>query len=452
MKRLVNLILLGLLMFAITGVYSQNKRSLNNYREPSKDGLNVFESPKDTAVVRAYEGVKVRVGGSSALQFQALDHENGRPAESTIGPGSPWFSDDGNGGNANLPLKEIGSNFNLATANLDLDVTLGDGLRMHLRTYLSSRHHPEPYVKGGYLQIDNLNWIGEGTLADVMKYVTVKLGHMEVNYGDMHFRRSDNSSALYNPFVGNTILDAFTTEVAGEVYYRRDGWIVMVGLTNGKLNQSVENPGATSPSFVGKLGYDKQLTSDFRFRLTGSIYNTTQTSRSWLYNGDRAGSRYYLVMGDPTKSAKDDFTTGRFNPGFNHQMTAVMFNPFLKYKGFEFFGVVELISGRSTPQKTLNGMDQQRNWTHIMAEALYRFGNNENFYLGARYNTASGEDPRSFNDVTLNRFNIGGGVFFTKNVLAKIEYVNQTYDGFDPGNRLNEGKFNGLMIETVISF
>lgn len=447
MKYLLKQLLLFSLMFSLFSVYAQDKRSLNNYREPSKDGLNVFESPKDTAVVKAFEGVKVRIGGSSALQFQALDHENGRPAENTIGPESPWFSDDGEGGNANLPLKEIGSNFNLATANLDLDVTLGDGLRMHLRTYLSSRHHPEPYVKGGYLQVDNLNWIGEGTLEELMEDVTVKIGHMEVNYGDMHFRRSDNSSALYNPFVGNTILDAFTTEVAGEIYYRKNGWIVMVGLTNGKLNQAVDNPETTSPSFVGKLGYDKQVSDDLRFRLTGSVYNATHTRRSYLYNGDRTGSRYYLVLGDPTKSAKDDFKTGRFDPGFNHQMTAIMFNPFIKYQGFEFFGIVELVSGRSTPEKI-----NERNWTQLMAEALYRFGNNENFYIAARYNTANGEDPRTLNDITIDRINVGGGVFFTKNVLAKLEYVNQTYDGFDPGNRFNEGKFNGVVVETVISF
>ena len=123
-----------------------------------------------------------------------------------------------------------------------------------------------------------------------------------------------------------------------------------------------------------------------------------------------------------------------------------MFNPFVKYKGLEFFGVAEFVSGRSQ-QANIN----ERNWTHIMAEVVYRFGNTENFYLGARYNTASGEDV-GLNDVTIDRYNIGGGVFFTKNVLAKIEYVNQTYDGFPVGNRLFEGEFNGFMIETVIQF
>ena len=56
----------------------------------------------------------------------------------------------------------------------------------------------------------------------------VRVGHMEINYGDAHFRRSDNGNAIYNPFVGNYIMDAFTTEIGGEVYLKtgerhRDG-------------------------------------------------------------------------------------------------------------------------------------------------------------------------------------------------------------------------------------
>jgi hypothetical protein len=148
-----------------------------------------------------------------------------------------------------VDLIEIGDNFNLATANLDLDVALADGVRMHLRTYLSSRHHPETYVKGGYMQIDNFNFISEGFLAETMKYVTIKFGHMQNNYGDAHFRRTDNAMALYNPFVGNYIMDSFTTEVGGEVYYQRNGFFGMVGVSNGKLNQSGKHNPKTSPSF-----------------------------------------------------------------------------------------------------------------------------------------------------------------------------------------------------------
>ncbi|UGU14658.1 porin family protein [Sinomicrobium kalidii] len=421
MKKTITIVLFALLCTFSISVRAQH-RNPDNYRSPDKNGINVFESPKDT--VSTFDGVRVRIGGSSTLQFQALDHSN----------------------NGNVALKEIGDNFNLATANLDLDVALFDGVRMHLRTYLSSRHHPEPYVKGGYFQIDRLDFINPGFLEDVMKYVTVKIGHMESNYGDAHFRRSDNAQAIYNPFVGNYIMDAFTTEVGAEVYYRRDGFISMLGVTNGKLNQAVDNPEKTSPSFLAKLGYDKQVQDDLRLRLTGSLYHTAHSSRTYLYGGDRAGSRYYFVMENEEATSKGNFTSGRYDPGLNSELTAVMINPFVKYNGLEFFGMYERSSGKAP------GEADTRVWNQYGAELLYRFGGSEKFYVGGRYNLVSGEETVTYNDVDITRYQLGAGWFMTKNILAKLEYVNQTYDGFDTTSILNDGKFNGLMVEAVISF
>ncbi|MDI3521446.1 MAG: hypothetical protein PWQ17_1186 [Anaerophaga sp.] len=421
MKKQFLYLAVTLLIIPEVNLSAQGSRDLNNYRFPDKRGVSEFEAPKDTT--DDFDGLKVRIGGASTLQFQALDHEN----------------------SGNADLIEIGNNFNLATANLDLDVELYDGVRMHLRTYLSSRHHTAPYVKGGYFQIDKLDFVREGFMENLMQYVTIRVGHMENNYGDAHFRRSDNAQALFNPFVGNLIMDGFTTEVGGEVYYRKNGFIGMVGLTNGKLNQSVTYPGETKPSFLAKLGYDNYLNDDFRLRLTGSVYTTAESAETYLYSGDRAGSRYYFVMEDPDATSSGNFRSGRWNPGFSNELTALMFNPFVKYKGLEFFGVIEQAKGKADAEES------DRKFNQYSAELLYRFGNNENFYLGTRYNTVSGETING-EDVDINRLQLGGGWFMTKNILAKAEYVSQTYDGFATDNILHEGEFNGLMLEAVISF
>jgi hypothetical protein len=397
------------------------KRDLDNYRQPDQRGVNVFESPKDS--VLSFDGVQVRIGGSSTLQFQAVDHENSGAVE----------------------LIEIGDNFNLATANLDLDVVLAKGIRMHLRTYLSSRHHPEPYVKGGYFQIDNLDFISPGFMDEAMKYLTIKVGHMENNYGDAHFRRTDNAQAIHNPFVGNLIMDAFTTEVGGEVYFRKNGFLGMFGLTNGKLNQAVNNPGTTGASILAKLGYDAQLNNDLRLRLTGSMYSTGKSGSVYLYNADRSGSRYYLVMEEVGSTTAANFRSGRYNPGFSNEITAFMINPFVKYKGLEFFGTFEHAKGKT------NAETEDRSATQLAGELVYRFGEKENFFLGARYNTVDSEEL-SGDDITLDRFQLGAGLFLTKNILAKIEYVNQQYDGYAPTSIFNDGQFKGVLLEAAISF
>ncbi|WOD42486.1 hypothetical protein [Hwangdonia lutea] len=401
---------------------SAQKRNLDNFRQPDKNGINVFEAPKDS--ITTFDGVKVRIGGSSTLQYQDISHEN----------------------SGAVPLKEIGGNFNLATANLDLDVVLYDGVRMHLRTYLSSRHHPEPYVKGGYFQIDKLDFISEGFLSGFMKHATIKVGHMENNYGDAHFRRSDNAQAIYNPFVGNLIMDAFTTEVGAELYYQCDsGFLGMVGFTNGKLNQAVDNPGTGGASFLAKLGYDKQFNDDFRFRFTGSLYNTGAVRTSYLYSADRAGSRYYLVLEDEDASTKGNFRSGRYNPNLRNKITAIMFNPFLKYQGLEFFGTIETAKGKADSET------EERTAKQFAGELIYRFGSTENFYLGTRYNKVDAEEANG-DDVEISRFQLGAGWFMTNNILLKLEYVSQKHDGYNTASIFDEGKFNGFMAEAVISF
>jgi len=416
----ITVLLLSIIFFEAE-LLSQDTRDLQYYRSPDKTGLNVFETSKETDV--EFDGIHVRIGGANTLQFQGLSNDNDNP-------------------------HQLESNFNLANSNLDLDVQLHNGVRMHLRTYLSSRHHAEAWVKGGYLQVDRLDFIQDGFLDGLMDKMTFKVGHMQINYGDSHFRRTDNGQAIYNPFVGNYIMDSFTTEVGGEVYFQNNGFLAMVGLTNGKLNQTtVKSEIETKPSFVGKIGYDSQINPDLRVRLTGSMYRTSQAERIYVYAGDRAGSRYFNV-------ADDGDYSGRFDPGFalsgfapggpvGGEMTAIMINPFLKFHGLEFFGKFETINGkRNTEADT-------RNFKQYGAEMLYRFGSEEQIYLGGRYNLVSGE-LASGEDIEISRVNIGGGWFLTKNVLTKLEYVSQSYEDF-PGQLADNG-FSGIMLEAVISF
>jgi hypothetical protein len=441
MKRLsiafIMTMIQGLLLVLVFGSAGPNlfsqQRDLEYYRPPDYRGINQFETSKVDTV--PFNGVVVRLGGASTVQFQGLSDEN-----------NAAFVNDGNGNNVNQ-LVNLSHNFNLPTANLDFDIQLAHGLRMHLRDYLSSRHHDEGIAKGGYLQVDNLDFISKGFLDNVMKDITVKFGLMELDYGDAHFRRTDNAMALYNPFVGNYILDAFTTEVGGEIYYKGHDLIAMIGASNGKLNQSVTDNGATSPSIIGKLGFDKQVNEDLRLRLTGSIYSTSKSAAIYLYGGDRAGSRYYSVMQGITATA-DNFTSGRWNPGFANKLTSVMVNGFMKYNNLELFGTIENADGGDSKVSSAT-----RVWNQYALDAIYRFGANDNFYAGLRYNTASGKLQNSAPEkVAIDRVQAVLGWFLTKNVLTKLEYVDQSYNHFANTSIYSNGRFYGYVLEASITF
>jgi len=421
MKKRLTYLVIGFSCIATIGFAQQP--AMQYFRLYDQRGINVYETGKEDTV--KFDGLKVRIGGAFAIQYQGLDHKNDL--------------------NNLVPLV---TNFNLPSANMDLDVQLADGVRMNVRIYLSSRHHTETYVKGGYIQIDKLDFIKKDFLKDLMKKVTVRIGQMENNYGDTHFRRSDNAHALYNPFVEGYIMDSFTTEVGGEVYYQDKGFMGMVSVTNGRLNQSVADT-ATAGAFLGKLGYDKQLNQDLRVRLTGSIYTVSNTSTTYLYGGDRAGSRYFKVM-DVKGATTNDFS-GRINPGLKTYMTSIMINPFVKFKGLEFFGVYETTSGRDS--KTDATFTGNRTWTQLAGELLYRFGSHENLYVAARFNTVSGQLPGvQTNTVSVDRVNVGGGWFMTRNILATVEYTSQSYHDYAASSAFAGGQFSGFVIQACIAF
>jgi hypothetical protein len=399
-------------------------------RPVDQRGVNMFEPPKDDTI--PYTGFKLGWGASFTQQFQDLHHSNNA---------LPKMADTVN----QNQLIGIGAGFNNAVANLYLNAQMAKGIRVAVTTYMSSRHHDETWVKDGYLLVDALPFDND-MLDLIMHFVTVKAGHFEVNYGDQHFRRSDNGNTIYNPFVGNLIMDAFTTEIGGEVYLRSGGVLMMGGVTGGEVHGQVTAPEKRSPAFIGKLGYDRQLNPDVRVRLTGSMYYTKKSVNNTLYSGDRAGSRYYDVMENTQSTESSQAWSGSVQPGFRSNVRAMVLNPFIKIRGLELFGNIETARGKAANETT------SRTWDQYSGEAVYRFLPSEQLYVGARYNTASGRLAGMTNDVNAKRLQIAGGWFVMPGVLTKIEYVRQTYGDFPLSDIRHGGKFNGVMVEGAVGF
>jgi hypothetical protein len=407
---------------------------MQNYRPEDKRGINVFEAPKDESV--AYQGFKLQWGAAFTQQFQGLDHSN------TAAP--VLVTTAGVTTNTNQLIR-IGHGPNNATANLYLNGQLARGIRVAMTTYSSARHHNETWVKDGYLLVDAspIDW---KPLNDIMKYVTIRAGHFEINYGDAHFRRSDNGNSIRNALVGNYIMDAFTTEVGGEVYVRANGFLAMAGVTGGESRGMVTNPQRRSPSYLTKIGYDKQFSDDFRVRLTGSEYATASSVSNTLFSGDRAGSRYYDVLQNTSSTESAQAWSGAIQPGLSNSIHSYVVNPFIQFHGLEFFGNVERAKGRAA------GEIANRTWKQNVGEVVYRFLPDQRLFVAARYNTVKGQLTVGTPDVTVKRSQVGGGWFLTPNVLTKIEFVNQKYLDFPTTDIRNGGQFKGFMVEGVVAF
>ncbi len=407
------------------------------YRPYDKRGINIFE--KEKTAPKPYEGVKLNIGGSFTQSYQSLTHSNTADPKMV---GTPAVDQN--------KIVAIVPGFNTANANLYFDVQLGEGVYLNMTLYLSSRHHNETWVKGGYIQFDKFPFLKSEFLDNIMKYTTLKIGHMEVNYGDAHFRRSDNGNSIYNPFVENYIMDGFATEIGAEVDLQYKGFIGVVAMTNGEIKGDIAkgtiyagaSNGKHHPAFIGKIGYDKQITEKFRFRLTGSGYYTAGSISNTLYGGDRSGSHYFGVL-ENALSTSAAFS-GRFNPGFTDKVGSLMGNLFLKYGGLESFTTLETSKGRNRTELS------ERTASQFASDLVFRFGKSENFWVGGRYNNVSSVVSNA--DVKIDRVAVTGGWFVTKNIMAKIEYVKQNYKGFPSSDIRNGGEFKGMVFEAVVGF
>ncbi len=420
------------------------------WRPYSKNAIGFFETTKLDAN-KKYEGMKIRFGAGFTQQFQNLKHEN---------PGA--LNNTGTGANRLYPLK---AGFMTAQANFMIDAQLADGIQLNVTNYMSSRHHNEWWVKGGYIQFDKLPFKGK-FWNNLMQVTTLKIGHFEVNYGDAHFRRPDGGATMQAPFMEGNIMDAFATEIGGEVYVKKNGFFGMLGVTNGMIKGHIDSTWITkdpsgnviddntkrNPSVYLKAGIDRNLTSDIRIRFTGSYYTNSSQAGSGLtlYSGDRTGSNYQNIMekGVPgaLPASTSLFSSGRFNPGFSKKISAFMFNSFVKAYGFEFFGTYEQAQGRTKAEKA------ERKANQYAVEGLYRFGKNENLYMGGRYNAVKAQLAGMPNDVKINRTAFAAGWFLTNHVLLKAEYVMQKYIDFPASDFRSGGKFNGYVIEAVVGF
>lgn len=371
---------------------------------------------------------------------QALDHEN-------------VFDIKGN------PLPKLEPGFQNAFGDLGFIARYGknEEIEVVFDMYLSSRNHPsQTYGNEGYIimrgvpeNLQNLKF-----LTPILNKVDIKAGHMLVDFGDAAQHRSNNAIVQKNPLVGNFVIDPNIVSIGMQVSSKpgsRFGYLV--GVSNGTTTEDWSV--GRGFAYNGKLIFYpvKGLRTSASYIATEQSDNPTKSgggSSMQMFSGNRSGERYAGVLGGGQApggvfpQAGEKFSATQFDVTFDN-------NSPIKLYGH--YGIAQ--------DKDINGSapgNPEEKWNYYAADAVYNF--TPALYGAVRYSSANtsklgGADS----DGSVNRIQVGGGFWLTKNLLMKLEYVDQKYSGFSEGQIVNNGiqawrdpEFSGFISEVSFSF
>ena len=200
-------------------------------------------------------------------------------------------------------------------ANLSFLAEIPDKLDIYFDTYVASRPHTSTmYGHEGYILLKQLPApFDSGAIGDVFKYVNVKVGAFDIDFGDDNYRRSNNARVQRNPLIGNPLVDPNVEEIGGEVYSIKGPIYWLVGIASGTTTEHFDY--GSEPSFHANfwaypLPSLRTSVSAYYVDLSGSA------DTSYLYANGRSGGSYAAVFlgGD---------NPGQILPQAGKQVTAV---------------------------------------------------------------------------------------------------------------------------------
>src|SRR5688572_2430196 len=205
-----------------------------------------------------------------------------------------------------IEAESLDPGFQTAWGDLSFMADIADGkMLVFFDLYISSRPHPSTtYGNEGYMLIREIpdSWGLSGFLNDTLfKHASVKAGHFEIDYGDFHYRRSDNAWVQRNPLIGNQLIDPDVEEIGMEVYSKPSPLNWLVGISSGTTTENL-NEGRGVASVHGKLW--RNWKEDFRTSISGYYVDHSDnpasgpgSTKGSLFSGRRSGGPYGAVFG-----------------------------------------------------------------------------------------------------------------------------------------------------------
>ncbi len=370
---------------------------------------------------------------------QALDHKNA-------------FDPKGN------ELAKVSPGFQNAFGDLGFIGKFGknEEITVVMDLYLSSRNHPsQTYGNEGYILMRGVpeNLQSLHFLKPLLEKVDVKAGHMLVDFGDAAEHRSNNAIVQNNPLIGNFVVDPNIVSIGMQVSSKpgRFGWLL--GGSNGTTTEDW-NAGRGFAWNAKVYAYPIEgLRTSLSYIGTDQSDNATKAaggSSMQMFTGNRSGERYAGVLGggqapgNVFPQAGEKFSAAQFDVTFDNGSPVKLYGHYGRTQDLDING-------------TLAGTPEEK-WSYYAADVKYEI--TPALYAAVRY---SGADVSQLggaaSDGNVKRIQAGGGFWLSKNLLMKVEYVQQKYSGFSEGQIVNNNiaawrdpSFSGVISEVSFRF
>ncbi len=362
--------------------------------------------------------------------------------------------------NSGAALPKIEPGFQTAFGDLGFIGKFGknEEIEVVFDMYLSSRNHPsQTYGNEGYMILRGVpeNLESLKFLEPILARIDLKAGHFLVDFGDNKEHRSNNAIVQKNPLVGNFVVDPNIVSIGMQVSSKpgaRYGWLV--GVNNGTTTEdwSVGRGfAANAKVFVNPV---KPLRLSASYMTADQSDNPNKSgggSQLQMFTGNRSGERYAGVLGggqapgNVFPQAGEKFSAAQLDFTFDETTFPV-----------KLYGHV----GR-TQDLDINGSlpgTPEETWNYFAGDIVYKL--TPALYAAARYSGATTEmlAGRS-TDGKVDRIQVGGGFWLTRNMLMKLEYVTQKYSGFRQPDMVNNNiqawrdpEFDGFIAEVSFAF
>lgn len=254
---------------------------------------------------------------------------------------------------------------------------------------------------------------------------------------------SDGAAVQGNPLIGNTPfdpVDAFTGaqilgthEIGGVV--ESVGWDV-AALT-GNFNEDTRGDRGTDVNLRGRVAFAGGLS-------VGAGYVTTD-------NEDGAESAFFNGNGDNVSLADTSTPSGRethfafFDAGGERQVFGVEADAWQVDAEYAFQDRATFRAWYAEAEEDTNDLELSNIGVEGQVYLLPR-----SFYVAARYTRVENESRGVSGDDTLDRTQVGGGLWLSENTLLKAEYIRQTEEA--NARSFVGDDWDGVLVELSTSF